>query len=214
MRTRKNRKQLFTPTSTAVVEGDLTSYERLLRLIGLTEEADVLIGSRDVSVVRRALASHVGNEPRDVRVDRLLRLTLRLLPQGDQADSQRSNMINAISEIIPKYNQWVRMRLEARHMGASGNFFEDANRLGGSLEYLQTAAHCPSIRYLPLPEPQFEQLRPNRTIGPIDASSCCRWNQLIKTTHLEVRFVLPLKLKVLLLVLLERLFVEPQALAY
>ena len=121
-------------TSTAVVEADLTSYERLLRLIGLTKEADVLIGSRDVSVVRRALASHVGNEPRDVRVDRLLRLTLRLLPQGDQADSQRSNMINAISEIIPKYNQWVRMRLEARHMGASGNFFEDANRLGAALQ--------------------------------------------------------------------------------
>lgn len=129
----KPKAVVSTLTSTAAFEGDLTSYERLLRLIGLTEEADVLIGSGDVSVVRRALASHVGNEPRDVRVDRLLRLTLRLLPQGDQADSQRSNMINAISEIIPKYNQWVRMRLEARHMGASGNFFEDANRLGAAL---------------------------------------------------------------------------------
>ena len=129
----EEKKTVVAPTSTSVVEGDLTSYERLLRLIGLTEEANVLAGSGDVSVVRRALASHVGTEPRDVRVDRLLRLTLRLLPQGDQGDGERSKMIDAIGEILPKYNQWVRMRLEARHMGASGDFFEDALRLGTAL---------------------------------------------------------------------------------
>ena len=128
------KKTVVAPASTSVVEGDLTSYERLLRLIGLTEEANVLAGSGDVSVVRRALASHVGSEPRDVRVDRLLRLTLRLLPQGDQGDGERSKMIDAIGEILPKYNQWVRMRLEARHMGASGTFFEDAIRLGTALQ--------------------------------------------------------------------------------
>ncbi|CAI8408262.1 MAG: Uncharacterised protein [Candidatus Poseidoniaceae archaeon] len=126
-------KTVATPILTSVVEGDLTSYERLLRLIGLTEEANVLAGSGDVSVVRRALASYVGTEPRDVRVDRLLRLMLRLLPQGDQGDGERAKMIDAISEILPKYTQWVRMRLEARHMGASGTFFEDANRLGTAL---------------------------------------------------------------------------------
>ena len=119
--------------STTVVESDLTSYVRLLRLIGLTEEANVLAGSGDVSIVRRALASHVGSEPRDVRVDRLLRLILRLLPQGDQGDGERSKMIDSIVEILPKYNQWVRMRLEARHMGASGSFFEDAIHLGTAL---------------------------------------------------------------------------------
>ena len=43
-------------------------------------------------------------------------------------------MIDAIGEILPKYNQWVRMRLEARHMGASGTFFEDATRLGTALQ--------------------------------------------------------------------------------
>ena len=46
---------------------------------------------------------------------------LRLLPQGDQEDDERSKMIDAIGDILPKYNQWVRMRLEARHMGASGH---------------------------------------------------------------------------------------------
>ena len=151
----EEKKTVVAPASTLVVEGDLTSYERLLRLIGLTEEADILAGSGDVSVVRRALASHVGREPRDVRVDRLLRLMLRLLPQGDQGDGERSKMIDAIGEILPKYNQWVRMRLEARHMGASGAFFEDATRLGTALNRVPG----PGVRVplnadaYPLPEP-------------------------------------------------------------
>jgi len=151
----EERKTVVAPTSTSVVEGDLSSYERLLRLIGLTEEANVLAGSGDVSVVRRVLASYVGSEPRDVRVDRLLRLTLRLLPQGDQGDRERSKMIDAIGEILPKYNQWVRMRLEARHMGASGTFFEDAIRLGTALQRVPG----PGVRVplhadaYPLPEP-------------------------------------------------------------
>ena len=156
------KKTVVAPASTSVVEGDLTSYERLLRLKGLTEEANVLAGSGDVSVVRRALASHVGTEPRDVRVDRLLRLTLRLLPQGDQGDGERSKMIDAIGEILPKYNQWVRMRLEARHMGASGTFFEDAIRLGTALHRVPgpgvgVPLHADAY---PLPEPSnFNELR-------------------------------------------------------
>ena len=147
-------KTTIEPVSSSVVEGDLTSYERLLRLIGLTEEADILAGSSDISNVRRALASYVGDEPRDLRVDRLLRLVLRLLPLGDEDDSKRSEMIDLLGEAIPKYNQWVRMRLEARHMGASGDFFEDANRLGTALNRVPG----PGVRVplkadvLPLPE--------------------------------------------------------------
>jgi len=151
----EERKTVVAPATTSVVEGDLSSYERLLRLIGLTEAANVLAGSGDVSVVRRALASHVGSEPRDVRVDRLLRLTLRLLPQGDQGDRERSEMIDAIGEILPKYNQWVRMRLEARHMGASGTFFEDATRLGTALQRVPGPGVRVPLRAdaYPLPEP-------------------------------------------------------------
>ena len=35
-------------------------------------------------------------------------------------------MIDSIGNVVPKYNQWVRMRLEACHMGASGDFFESS----------------------------------------------------------------------------------------
>ena len=151
----EEKKTVLAPVSISVAKGDLTSYERLLRLIGLTEEAHIFAGSGDVSVVRRALAAHVGSEPRDVRVDRLLRLMLRLLPQGDQEDDERTKMIDAIGDILPKYNQWVRMRLEARHMGASGTFFEDASRLGNALHRVPG----PGVRVplnadtYPLPEP-------------------------------------------------------------
>ena len=133
---------------------DLSSYESLLRQLSLNKEADTLVGSKDVSTVRRALASFVGDEPRDVRVDRMLRLVLRLLPQNDSDDAQRIQMVESIGDALPKYKQWVRMRLEARHMGASGDFFDDANRLGIALE----RTPGPGVRVpleadeLPLPE--------------------------------------------------------------
>ena len=112
----------------------MSFYESLLRQLSLNKEADTLVGSKNVSTVRRALASFVGDEPRDIRVDRMLRLVLRLLPQNDSNDVERIQMVESISDALPKYKQWVRMRLEARHMGASGDFFNDANRLGAALK--------------------------------------------------------------------------------
>ena len=126
-------KEQAKPLKIPIREIDVSSYEHLLHVLGLTTEANALAGSGDVSNLRRALASHVGVEPRDIRVDRLLRLVLRLLPQNDSNDSNRSKMIDSIGDALPKYTQWVRMRLEARHMGASGDFFEDAARLGMAL---------------------------------------------------------------------------------
>lgn len=141
-------------TNETISNVDLSSYESLLRQLSLNKEADTLVGSKDVSTVRRALASFVGDEPRDVRVDRMLRLVLRLLPQNDSNDAQRIQMVESIGNALPKYKQWVRMRLEARHMGASGDFFDDANRLGIALE----RTPGPGVRVpleadeLPLPE--------------------------------------------------------------
>ena len=126
-------KEQAKPLKIPIREVDVSSYEHLLHVLGLTTEANALAGSGDVSNLRRALASHVGVEPRDIRVDRLLRLVLRLLPQNDSNNSNRSRMIDSIGDALPKYTQWVRMRLEARHMGASGDFFEDAARLGMAL---------------------------------------------------------------------------------
>ena len=133
---RTNSSPIIEPQTTTetISNVDLSSYESLLRQLSLNKEADTLIGNKDVSTVRRALASFVGDEPRDIRVDRMLRLVLRLLPQNNLNDVERIQMVESISDALPKYKQWVRMRLEARHMGASGDFFDDANRLGAALK--------------------------------------------------------------------------------
>ncbi len=122
------------PVTTQIVESTLSSYESLFRLLGLSDEANALIATRDINPTRRKLASLVGVEPRDLRVDRLLRLVLRLLPQNDDNDNERAESINMLVDVLPKYKQWVRMRLEARYTGSTGDFFEDAERLGSALE--------------------------------------------------------------------------------
>ena len=110
-------------------------YQSLLRTLGLKETAESLEepGVDSVKLIRKSIATHVGVEPRDVRVDRMLRIILRLLPAGDENDAIRSKLINKIESAIPKYNKWMKSRLEARHSGSKGNFLQDTENLGNAL---------------------------------------------------------------------------------
>lgn len=114
----------------------LGALAELLALLGLTELAEQVNdrGIEAFGAVRRGLAEHVNVVPRDVRIGRLLRLTLRLLPKGDADDLHRAKMIQSISLGIPSLKRWMRRRLEARHSGAKGHFLEDAASLGEALE--------------------------------------------------------------------------------
>ena len=58
---------------------NIQNISKLMRTLGLENEADKFDEDNDMNAVRRILASHVGTEPRDMRLDRLLRLTLRLI---------------------------------------------------------------------------------------------------------------------------------------
>ena len=116
-----------------VVVGDSSSMESILRSLGLEKEADMLLDNGDVNSVRRALASHVGLEPRDTRLDRLLRLSLRLMPKGDDEDEQRYALLSNLSELAKELSKWTRIRLEARHSGAVGSLLEDSLTLGEAL---------------------------------------------------------------------------------
>ena len=116
-----------------VVVGDSSSMESILRSLGLEKEADMLLDNGDVNSVRRALASHVGLEPRDTRLDRLLRLSLRLMPKGDGEDEQRYALLSNLSELAKELSKWTRIRLEARHSGAVGSLLEDSLTLGEAL---------------------------------------------------------------------------------
>ncbi len=108
----------------------------LLALLGLSEEVALVQqdGLAALGDVRRALAQHVNQHPRDIRIARLLRLTLRLLPQGDAEDLRRSELLHDLSILIPPIKRWMRRRLEARHGGSSGRLLDDALALGRALE--------------------------------------------------------------------------------
>ena len=64
----------------------LDALRELIALLGLNSLADEVAqqGLNALPEVRRGLAQHVNITPRDVRVARLLRLTLRLLPRREQ----------------------------------------------------------------------------------------------------------------------------------
>lgn len=117
------------------VSENLGMLVKLLRSLGLDEEAISLDddGVKALGEIRRTLASNVGKEPRDMRIDRLLRLTLRLIPTGDEYDSRRLSMIAELSELAEKLSSWTRMRLEARHKGGEGRLLEDSMLLGQAL---------------------------------------------------------------------------------
>jgi hypothetical protein len=91
--------------------------------------------------VRRGLAKHVGIEPRDTRIDRLLRLSLRLMPQGNEDDAQRVVLLTQLANNTKKIKRWMRVRLEHRHSGSSKDFLTDANKLGEALRRIPGPGH-------------------------------------------------------------------------
>lgn len=91
-------------------------------------------GFSAIPEVRRALAQHVGLEPRDSRVDRLLRLSLRLMPQDDDHDPQRIDLLQQLGTNTKNIKRWMRGRLEHRHSGSVDDFLVDAATLGKALQ--------------------------------------------------------------------------------
>ena len=115
--------------------GSLEHLHIIMKQLGLYETFDKTDSSSDQIVsIRKSLAKNVGIEPRDVRLDRLLRLVLRLLPQGDDIDTKRKWLIMKIASNLKKYRSWVKIRLEARHKVANGNLLQDSATLGIALE--------------------------------------------------------------------------------
>tara|TARA_Y100001954_G_scaffold65620_1_gene71384 strand:- start:11405 stop:14269 length:2865 start_codon:yes stop_codon:yes gene_type:complete len=121
----------------------LNALTELVALLGLPDEA-LAIEQREMEAIpdlRRRLAAEVNISPRDVRVGRLLRLTLRLLPQGDGDDASRAKMLSTLCELVAPLKRWMRRRLEARHSGAGGEFLTDAAELGVALERIPGLGH-------------------------------------------------------------------------
>ena len=140
---------------------DLGALVELLRSLGLDEEAARLDDDGEIVIgdIRRTLASNVGKEPRDMRIDRLLRLTLRLIPTGDEYDSRRLSMISELSELAGKLSTWTRMRLEARHKGGEGRLLEDSVLLGQALNRIPGPGTPDPLDADDLPLPSSDDIR-------------------------------------------------------
>ena len=121
----------------------LTALMELVALLGLPEGAMAIEqhGLEAMPDLRRRLAAEVNVAPRDVRIGRLLRLTLRLLPKGDEDDALRAGMLNTLCELVAPLKRWMRRRLEARHSGAGGEFLADAKALGAALDRIPGLGH-------------------------------------------------------------------------
>ena len=91
----------------------------------------------NINLLRRRLASHVGKAPRDIRVDRLLRLAIRSMPVEDISNSNMQLVCDNYSVLISlasKLNKWSTERLQYRGLPSSKNLLENARELGVALE--------------------------------------------------------------------------------
>ena len=98
-------------------------------------------GADSLPNIRRQLAKHVGISPRDTRVDRMLRIALRLLPQNKESDVLKSKLLASIGGNTKAMKRWMRARLENRHSGSSDVFLEDALALGRALQRIPGPGH-------------------------------------------------------------------------
>ncbi len=101
---------------------DDTSVNLFLQEIGL-DEKDLKSNN-----VKRSVSVHIGASPRDMRIDRMLRLFLRILDIDDEQVKERliHNLIKSSNAI----KVWTKNRLSARHQPTSGNLLQDAKILG------------------------------------------------------------------------------------
>ncbi len=85
----------------------------------------------DLDKIRFDLAANVGIIPRDTRVDRLLRLALRLIPRGAEADlKSRAGLIQLLAVSARNLDKWTDLRLRARGSAGKGKLLIDSRNLG------------------------------------------------------------------------------------
>lgn len=120
--------------NSSINQEHLNSVSLFLNKIGLDEISSKVSDGDFLKVARRGLASMVGIEPRDSRVDRLLRLSLRLLPDGNPEDEKRMTILNALIPAVEIHHTWTKKRLQARRGQGTGDYLHDSALLGTALE--------------------------------------------------------------------------------
>jgi hypothetical protein len=107
---------------------------RLLMSLGVLGVKDTLEVD-DIERIRFALASKVGIKPRDSRVDRLLKLALRLIPRKASEDlRKRAGMISMLAGCADNLNEWAALRLRSRNDKVDDGLLQNSWNLGKALK--------------------------------------------------------------------------------
>ena len=89
----------------------------------------------DARSVRRTLGPHVQEQPKDLRLTRLLRLALRLTPDAlDRATVAQRELMAELGDMVDPLEAWTTLRLQARHLPNGHGLLKDALALGEALD--------------------------------------------------------------------------------
>ena len=138
-------------TSNEISKKSKESLARFLNKIGLQEISSKQDESDFLMAARRGIAGMVGIEPRDTRVDRMLRVALRLIPTGNADDEKRITLLNALTAATENHHKWTKKRLQARREQGSEDYLDDSMKLGVALERIPG----PGL-YVPLEKDEVE----------------------------------------------------------
>ena len=119
------------------LEGDIEAIQLVVAPIKLLfknlglDSIPARIDFESLDIIRFDLAANVGIIPRDTRVDRLLRLALRLIPRGTETDlKSRAGLIRLLAGGARDLNKWTDLRLRARGFSGKGKLLTDSRKLG------------------------------------------------------------------------------------
>ena len=138
-------------TSNEISKKSKESLARFLNKIGLQEISSKKDETDFLMAARRGIAGMVGIEPRDTRVDRMLRVALRLIPTGNADDEKRITLLNALTAATENHHKWTKKRLQARREQGSEDYLDDSMKLGIALERIPG----PGL-YVPLEKDEVE----------------------------------------------------------
>jgi len=110
------------------------SLKNILSKLGIIVNYELISKDlKSLSAIRKDLAKHVGITPRDSRVDRLLRILLRLIPISLPESISLLSLSETIEKLtfcVEKLNDWTGKRLERRNNSSSGKLLTDSKNLG------------------------------------------------------------------------------------
>ena len=138
-------------TSNEISKKSKESLARFLNKIGLQEISSKKDETDFLMAARRGIAGMVGIEPRDTRVDRMLRVALRLIPTGNADDEKRITLLNALTAATENHHKWTKKRLQARREQGTDHYLDDSMKLGVALERIPG----PGL-YVPLEKDEVE----------------------------------------------------------